>query len=152
MFGGGKREIWIWALVVLLVVPPASDFVTWSYWRQEFAAPCRPYREAGARALRRGEPPVPAAAARIARQRIVLAEPPMIEHPPASGRYRGRENAIRVRLTATRAPFFWSKLFGPARMNAVGTVAVIPDHPTGTRISVPGPVSDESDVLAPMRR
>jgi hypothetical protein len=135
MFGGGKQNAWIWALVAMLVVPPVSDFASWSYWRQKLQRQADHTAEVGALALRRGEAPVSAARARLARPRVALAEPATIEYPPAGGRYRGHAEAIRVRLTAERAPFFWSKLFGSARMTATGTVAVIPDHPTGTRIA-----------------
>jgi hypothetical protein len=135
MFGGGKRKTWIWALVAVLVVPPVSDFASWSYRRQSLQRQADHAAEVGALALRRGEAPVPAARARLARAGVALAEPPAVEYPPAGGRYQGHAEAIRVRLTAERAPFFWSKLFGPARMTATGTVAVIPDHPTGTRIA-----------------
>jgi hypothetical protein len=38
MFGGGKRKTGIWVLVAILVVPPLSDFVSWSLWRQTCSA------------------------------------------------------------------------------------------------------------------
>jgi hypothetical protein len=135
MLGGGKWKIWAWALVALLVVPPVSDFASWSYWRQDLQRHADSAAEAGALALRGGKPAVPAASAWLARHPVALAEPPIIEQPPGGGTYRRHADAVRVRLGAERAPFFWSKLFGPARMTAVGTVAVIPDHPTGTRIA-----------------
>lgn len=135
MFGNGSWKIWALALVALLVVPPVSDFASWSYWRQDLQRHADSAAESGAQALRSGKPAVPAASAWLTRHPVALAEPPGIEHPPAGGSYRRHIEAVRVRLAAERAPFFWSMLFGPARMTAVGTVAVIPDHPTGTRIA-----------------
>jgi hypothetical protein len=79
----------------------------------------------GARALLRGEAAVPAVRAWLASHRIALAEAPAIEYPPAAGSHRGRADAIRVRLTAERAPFFHALLFGASRMRATATAAII---------------------------
>jgi hypothetical protein len=87
----------------------------------------------GAQAIRQGEAPEPRVRSGIAVDRLRLVAPPAIEHPPRAGTYAGRPEAVRVSLVAMRAPFFWSKLFGPARMTAVSTAAIVPSGPSGTR-------------------
>jgi hypothetical protein len=122
MWGQGKRIITIVA-AILLVIPVLSDFVIWSRWRQQLQGKADSAAMAGAKALRRGEPVVPAVRARLAR--VNFTDPPQIEVPPRTGAYSGRDDAVRVSLSAVRSPFFHSRLFGASRMHARATAALV---------------------------
>ena len=88
----------------------------------------------GADAILHGKAPESAAFSHIPIIRLRLAAPPVLENPPRGGSYAGRAEAVRIRLVAVRAPFFWSKLFGPARMTAVSTAALVPST-SGPRVA-----------------
>jgi len=121
-------------LAALVLLPAAADFVQWSLWRQRLQLHADAAALDGARALRLGEPVVPRARSEIP-PGLPLAAPPAIEHPPRGGAYAGRRDAVRVRLTAARAPFFTGRLFGPATMTAQGTAAVLAAPAGGTWVS-----------------
>ena len=134
MPGSRRRSIILWTIGAVLVLPPLADFALWSLWRQELQDSVDHAVEDAAKALRDGRPVVPAALATLRPDRLALARPPAIEHPPEGGRYRGDRNAVRIRVTAVRTPFFLSPLVGPSRMTAESTGAVLPTHrPGGTR-------------------
>ena len=119
---GAKQKLAAGA-AILLAMPVLSDFVQWSLWRQALQRQADSAALAGAYRLRIGEPAIPAIRSLVATWH--LADPPVIELPPRNGPYARRPNAVRVSLTATRAPFFHSLLFGPSRMRARATAAVV---------------------------
>ena len=121
----------LWAVATLLLLPPLADFALWSLWRQELQDSVDHAVEDAAKALRDGRPVEPAALATLRPDRLALSGPPAIERPPRAGRYQGDPNAIRIRVTAIRTPFFLSPLVGPSRMTAESTGAVIPTHRPG---------------------
>ena len=133
MLPGDKRKFLIWTLMAILILPPVVDFVTWSSWRQSLQRAADHAAMRGATALRDGEAPEPHALSLLPVRRLGLVAPPAIEHPPRAGNYAGRPEAVRVTLEAVRAPFFWRLLFGPVRMKAVSTAAVVPSSRSGTR-------------------
>ena len=134
MPASGRRSLILWTIGAVLVLPPLADFALWSLWRQELQDSVDHAVEDAARALRDGRPVEPAALATLRPDRLALAGPPAIENPPRDGRFRGDRNAVRIRVTAIRTPFFLSPLVGPSRMTAESTGAVLPTHrPGGTR-------------------
>ena len=129
-----RRSIILWALAAVILLPLLADFALWSLWRQELQDSVDHAVEDAARALRDGRPVEAAALATLRPDRLALSAPPVIERPPRGGRFRGDRNAIRIRVTAIRTPFFLSPLVGPSQMTAQSTGAVIPTHrPGGTR-------------------
>ena len=128
---GAKKAIAAGA-AILLAVPVLSDFVQWSRWRQTLQQQADSAALHGARALQRGEPAGPAVRAQLAYWRF--ADTPRIEMPPSDGPFAGRPNAVRVSLTASRAPFFHSRLFGASRMRARATAAVVAYRSGATRV------------------
>ena len=127
-----KRGELGWGLLVLLLLPLASDFASWSYRRQQlqFVSDDAATRAVGA--LMRGSS-MEAAVRRGLPKRLALAAPPEIEHPPRDGYYTAHPLAVRVRVSRLYAPFFSSKFVGPFRMTAQGTSAAIPTHRPGER-------------------
>ena len=133
MLPGDNRKILTWTLVAVLICPPVADFVAWSSWRQGLQRVADNAAMDAAAAIQYGKAPESLAFAGRRVDRLRLVAPPVIEHPPRAGRYAGRAGAVRITLVAVRAPFFWSKLFGPVRMTAVSTAALVPSQPSGTR-------------------
>ena len=117
---------------ILLAAPVLSDFVQWSLWRQGLQQQADSAAVHGARALRSGDPAGPAVRAQLVGWRF--ADPPLIEQPPRDGAFAGRPDAVRVSLTASRAPFFHSLLFGASRMRASATAAVLAYRSGATRV------------------
>lgn len=124
----------LWTVAAVLLLPPLADFTLWTLWRQGLQDSVDHAAEDAAKALRDGRAVEPAALGTLRPDRLALAGPPAIEHPPQGGQYQGRLNAVRIRVTAVRTPFFFSKLIGPSRMTAESTGAVLRTHrPGGTR-------------------
>ena len=133
MLPGDNRRILTWTLVAVLVCPPVADFVIWSSWRQHLQRVADNSAMSAATALQNGKVPGPEVFSGRPIDRLGLVAPPAIEHPPRTGGYAGRGEAVRITLVSERAPFFWSRLFGPVRMTAVSTAALVPSEPRGTR-------------------
>jgi hypothetical protein len=134
MLLGVDRRILTWIVVGILICPPLVDFVTWSSWRQGLQRAADNASTYAADAMLHGRSPESGAFSHTAVVRLRLAAPPVLENPPRGGSYAGHAEAVRIRLVAERAPFFWSKLFGPARMTAVSTAALVPSA-SGPRVA-----------------
>ena len=127
---GARRAYLGWGLLLLLLLPAASDFAQWSYRRQQLQIVSE-WASAGAvRALMQGEPVEPAVRRQIPKW-LALAAPPEIEHPPRNGFFTAHPLAVRVRVSSPYAPFFSSLFLGPFRMTAQSTSAAIPTHRPG---------------------
>ena len=132
---GVKRGELGWGLLVLLLLPAASDFATWSYRRQQLQIVSDDAASRAVDALMRGRPVEPAVRRELPK-RFALAAPPEIEHPPRDGYFTTDPLAVRVRVSRLYAPFFSSMFAGPFRMTAQSTSAAIPTHrPGGRRIA-----------------
>lgn len=119
-----------WGLLVLLLLPAASDFVQWSYRRQQLQIVSE-WTSAGAvQAVMRGEPVEPAVRRRIPSW-LALTAPPEIEHPPRGGYFTTHPLAVRVRVSSLYTPFFSSLFLDPFPMSAQSTSAAIPTHRPG---------------------
>ena len=127
---GVKRSELGWGLLVLLLLPAASDFASWSYRRQQLQVVSDDAATRAVGALLRGRPVEPAVR-RGFPQRFALAAPPEIEHPPRDGYFTTHPLAVRVRVSRLYAPFFASKFLGPFRMTAQSTSAILPTHRPG---------------------
>ena len=134
MLLGAYRRILTWTVVGILICPPVVDFVTWSSWRQHLQRMADNASTYAADAMLHGRSPESGALSRAPIARLRLVEPLVLENPPRGGAYAGRAEAVRIRLVVVRAPFFWSKLFGPARMTAVSTAALVPSA-SGPRVA-----------------
>ena len=121
-----KRGELGWGLLVLLLLPAASDFAAWSYWRQQLQIVSDDAATRAVGALMRGRPMEPAVRRGLP-ESFALAAPPEIEHPPRDGYFTAHPLAVRVRVSRLYTPFFFSKFVGPLRMTAQGTSAAIPD-------------------------
>ena len=65
-----------------------------------------------------------------------LFELPRLEYPPKSGFYRGDRQAFRATVTAERQPFLMPRAYGPLRMEAQATAALLPTEVPGeTRLA-----------------
>lgn len=134
MWGMRRRDLG-WGLLVLLLLPVASDFATWSYQRQQLQAFADGAATMALGAIMRGEPAEPAVR-RGLRKRLALVALLAIEHPPRGGFFTTHPRAVRVRVSRLYAPFFASCFHGPFRMTAQSTAAAIPTHRPGqTRVA-----------------
>ena len=127
---GARRFYLGWGLLVLLLLPAASDFVQWSYRRQQIQIVSEWTAAGAVQAIMRGEPVEAAVRRRIPRW-LALTAPPAIEHPPRSGFFTTHPLAVRVHLSSVYAPFFCSLFLDPFPMSAQSTAAAIPTHRPG---------------------
>jgi len=118
------------AAIAVLTLPVALDALQLRQWRADFQdfADRAASQELGMRF------PSTQRTAYRTRALAQLADEPyptwsLVEYPPREGAYRGRKNAVRVRVAMVRSPFFSSYLGASFTIRAESTFAILPRPP-----------------------